>query len=203
MKNSILIASDLHGNLTCLKNLLKQGIDPSKIYILGDVLCNGVSEKEDEILDLIKRERVNFLRGNHEDEFLDAYSGNSRRIARIQRSTAISPKNRRFLRKSPKQYQFGNIWLVHTPIPPRRIKNIESALEGFSSLHTQICFHGHYHHPRSYSYDPRNKECREEEAEVLSLKEDTKYLINPGSLGVNRTYLVYSPEQKTVRRFSF
>jgi len=196
----MLIAADIHGNLTCAKRLLKQGIGPSQVYILGDVLSNGVNEKEDEILSLIERTGMNFLRGNHEDEFLAAYSGTSKSSARHQRATAISPRNRKFLRSSPAQYKLGNVLLIHTPISPRRIKTIETALEGFRAIgEAGICFHGHYHHPKTYSYDPRSGKCKEEE--TLKLEDNLKYLINPGSLGINRTFLIYDPEQKTIRRY--
>ena len=200
----ILIASDIHGNLTCTLKLLRQGIDPSNIYILGDVLNNGESEKEAEIIDLIRKGGINFLRGNHEDEFLEKYCGTSKALARKKRKIGISQKNRRFLRNSPTQYEFGKILLIHTPISPRRVKTIETAVEGFNVIgNRDICFHGHYHHPKAYSYNPRTGECREEKSGTFQLKDNIQYLINPGSLGINRTFLVYDPNKKTIRRYAF
>lgn len=204
MEDKLLIASDIHGNLTCFKKLLRLGFYPEQTYILGDVLSNGKTDEENAILDLIKRSGLNFLLGNHEEEYLRKYQSSSKsRLRRERNQTSISSKNRRFLRNSPFILEYQNVLLTHTPIPPRRVKSIETATEAFSRVNNRLCFHGHYHHPNAYSYDPRTGLVTEVVGNVLNLEDNLKYMINPGSLGVNRTYLIYDPNNRSVKRETF
>jgi predicted phosphodiesterase len=67
--------SDIHGNLRALEKILKflEENEISKIYHLGDSIAIGPKNKE--VLDLMRKKRVNMIRGNHEDYYI--YNMNS------------------------------------------------------------------------------------------------------------------------------
>ena len=76
------VVSDVHGYFTELKQALEeQGFfadnEPHKLIICGDIFDRGKEAKElqEFILDLMKKDKIILIRGNHEDLTLDLLNG--------------------------------------------------------------------------------------------------------------------------------
>ena len=99
------VVSDIHGCLKTLRKLLEEKIIPSmgdEIYFLGDYIDRGPDSKG--VIDYLrslkeKGYHVDFLKGNHEDFFLEAYE------------EAIRVKKKWFRISKPKTKK--DLWFQH------------------------------------------------------------------------------------------
>lgn len=64
------IFTDLHGNYSLLRRIFKYIKDSDQVYCLGDCIDRGYNSIWI-LKDLIERKNVTFIRGNHEQMFLD------------------------------------------------------------------------------------------------------------------------------------
>lgn len=190
------IISDIHSNYDAFIvaiNLLKnEQVD--KIYCCGDIV--GYGPQPNECIELIKKENVESIIGNHDvavigKSDLNWFNEYARDAILINKSI-ISKGSLDFLENLKERIILNNILFVHgSPID-----NVYEYLDTISALRRnvkfmkqQICFCGHTHIPYVYSYDlVSNKD----EVVILSdneeLKIDTskKYIINVGSVGQPR-----------------
>ena len=207
LENEILIASDIHGSLSRLKDLINGYSPAERIFLLGDIVSSGREFNENRCVDYIRQSIINLIKGNHEDELLEKYGSHSEKRIMISRArNQISQINLKYLKKLPHKISLPGILYIHNPHPNGwKVKNLDSASETFIYLNTKyplinICFSGHYHKPVAFSYDPKKRICNEEDNKIIYLENNLKYLINPGPLGLTGDYLLYNPEKRSIRR---
>ncbi len=214
-----LIFSDIHGNLEAFKKLLslKQIKNIDKMLFLGDLV--GYGPDPDEVINLFKElKNVYYIRGNHDKVISDLESSSMfNPIAQFSAEWSksnIGGKNKGFLRKFPKGpmvidsfitichgSNFDEDYYVFSPY---------EALESLKFMTTSIGFFGHTHFPIMYMY--RNKKINSvalESNKTIKLDVNTRYLINPGSIGQPRdrnpdpSFIIFDSDKKVIKYYRF
>ncbi|MCP5054476.1 MAG: metallophosphoesterase [bacterium] len=216
-----LIFSDIHSNLESFEALLQLETAKSadKLLFLGDLVGYGANPEES--INLFRGLDATFcIRGNHDKVIADLESSSlfnpvaafSAEWSKIQ----ISPDNQTFLkqlRKGPEVIDHF-ITLCHgsTFDEDYYVFSMFEAVESFKFMDTSIGFFGHTHFPVIYL-------LRNEKIDIVPLSEDTKikldpntrYLLNPGSIGQPRdknpkpSYIMFDSARKEVQfsRFTY
>lgn len=216
-----LIFSDIHSNLEAFEKLLSldvvQKVD--KFLFLGDLVGYGANPNE-VINTFRKLKNVYCIRGNHDKVIADLESSSlfnpvaafSAEWSKIQ----ITPENTAFLKqlKTGPEVIDHFITICHgsTFDEDYYVFSMFEAVESFKFMDTSIGFFGHTHFPVIYL-------LRNEKIDIVPLNEDTKikldpntrYLLNPGSIGQPRdknpkpSFIVYDSSKKEIQfsRFSY
>jgi len=186
------IISDIHANLEAFLEVLGE-IDRSGadgIICLGDIVGYGASPNE--CVEIIKERQILSLTGNHDKaacgltEPLDFNTAARRAV--LWTRAELTRANREYLRGLPEEGLVDGFMIVHgaPSDPDRYILSEYDAEEEFPLMgENRLCFFGHTHVRVLYSLSG------EEEAEVsreehVRLREGTRYLVNPGSVGQPR-----------------
>jgi predicted phosphodiesterase len=191
-----LIFSDIHSNFEALEEFLglKRVRNIDTYLFLGDLV--GYGPNPNEVITTFRRmKNIHSVRGNHDKVIADLESSSlfnpaaafSAEWSKVQ----ITEENLRFLKSIPK----GPLVIDHfitichgaTFDEDYYIFSIFEAIESFKFMTTSIGFFGHTHFPLIYY-------LRNEKLDIVPLTEDTKikldpntkYLINPGSIGQPR-----------------
>lgn len=191
-----LIFSDIHSNFEALEEFLglKRVRNIDTYLFLGDLV--GYGPNPNEVITTFRRmKNIHSVRGNHDKVIADLESSSlfnpaaafSAEWSKVQ----ITEENLRFLKNIPK----GPLVIDHfitichgaTFDEDYYIFSIFEAIESFKFMTTSIGFFGHTHFPLVYY-------LRNEKLDIVPLTEDTKikldpntkYLINPGSIGQPR-----------------
>jgi len=189
-----LLLSDVHGNLHALESVLihakKIGYD--SVLFLGDAIGYGAFPNE--CVEILREVSTEFLRGNHDSvildpelvEFMNPYA----KEAIVWSIEQLSEENKNFLAKCPVKLRLTeDLLIVHsTPNRPDEwiyIFDPEDAKIEFSGLQEWICAFGHTHIPVVYSISADGDEILVLPPSI-KLSKDSKYLINPGSVGQPR-----------------
>lgn len=185
------IISDIHSNLEAFLAVLDE-IDRSgadRIICLGDIVGYGASPNE--CVDIIKDRQIYSLTGNHDKAacgITEPYNFNAvARRAALWTRGELTPENREYLNGLPEEGMIDGFMIVHgSPSDPDRyILSEYDAAEEFPLLgENKLCFFGHTHVRVLYSLS--GGEVETSKAEHIRLREDTKYLVNPGSVGQPR-----------------
>lgn len=208
MKYAIL--GDIHANLEALTVVLKDAKDQgiTKFISMGDVVGYGASPSE--CLDILMDLDCEIVQGNHDfyaacDTPIDRFTSAAARTV-IWTRTQLSPEHRTFLANLPLVKTMGNVTICHSslwhPEDWNYVIDHESAGRSLSQQESQICFVGHTHVPRLFQ---SNDELKMWTYESFTLKDDHKYLINPGSVGQPRDenpltgYAILDLEANSVR----
>ena len=204
VSDKIIIASDIHG-IFARFNQFAESYDGSNVVVLGDIINNGYTQNEARCVRLLRNKGLMCIKGNHDDDFLDRFTGISKKRARAFQKTYFNRQDLKVLCDLPDKVSNGDILYLHNILQTRKIKSIDDAQEGFSILNKEnpeinICFLGHYHHPIAFSYDIRSKTCKRLDDKTIRLERGNKYLINPGSLGLCGDYIIYDKKNKYVER---
>ena len=192
-----LIFTDIHGNLEAFKRVLaftkKRKIDHN--LFLGDLVGYGASPNE--CIQKIKTlTHISMVRGNHDkavcaEDSIKAFNPIAA-AAIVWTQQNLKKKNLNFLSK----LEIGpliindDITICHgTPFDEDAyIFGEFDAAEAFLHVKTQICFFGHTHFP--YVYSEKNGLVQgiyiTKKVKELKIEADTRYLINPGSVGQPR-----------------
>jgi predicted phosphodiesterase len=214
------LISDIHANLTALDatlaDIATQAVD--RIVCLGDIV--GYNAHPAECVQRIRDGGVLSIAGNHDRAVCnligtDDFSATAARSA-VWTRARLGPEEFDYLRGLPlKADVAGQLLAVHGALHPQtgcesvRLDNEERRLLSFAALMAhpsgaRICAFGHTHRAGVYTF------CNGVAAELseaeISLREDTYYLINPGTVGEPRTrdrrasYMVLDLAAHTVTR---
>lgn len=216
-----LIFSDIHSNLEAFKKLLTviktKKID--KLVFLGDLV--GYGPNPNEVIDLFRElDNVYCIRGNHDKVIAELESSSLfNPVAAVSAEWSkshISEQNRKYLKKIAKGPEVVDhfITICHgsTFDEDYYIFSMFDALESFKFMDTTVGFFGHTHFPIVYL-------LRNEKIDVVPLKNktkikldsNTKYFINPGSIGQprdknpNSSYIIFDSSKREINfvRFSY
>jgi len=189
------VLADIHANLAAFKAVLTdiraEGI--SDIVTLGDNI--GYGPDPDEVTqELIKRE-VFSIQGNHEYALLNPiYYSRMNSIAEksldLTRSL-LSDESLRYALGLEQVIIHNGARLVHGCPPKSQTAYLFSPSRKmldklFRSLSEKICFYGHTHIMSFFEEGEDPDQKQNFYSSPLHLKDDRKYIINPGSVGQPR-----------------
>ncbi len=214
-----LVFSDIHSNLEAFNRLLAitKNKTVDKYIFLGDLV--GYGPDPSEIINLFRGlGSVSLIRGNHDKVVADLESSSLfNPVAAYSAEwskTQISEDNLQYLKdikKGPDVVDhFITICHGSTFDEDYYVFSMFDALESFKFIETSIGFFGHTHFPiiyllRNEKIDvvPLNSKTR------IKLDRNTKYLINPGSIGQprdknpNSSYIIFDSTRRDISFFRF
>jgi predicted phosphodiesterase len=213
------IISDIHSNLEALTVVLDDisRHKVNKIFCCGDLV--GYYANPNECLQLLKKNNVISIAGNHDMAAADADMDISHfwdvaRKALLWTRNNITEESQITLQGLPGNLVADNRFLLfhgalhvkekaecfHLQAEPDVIKSIESLINHESGV--KIAFFGHTHRGVAYSY--KNNMLSIDKSSTLYLDPDKYYIINPGSVGQQRdgnpklSYLIYNDKEGTI-----
>lgn len=216
-----LIFSDIHSNLEAFEKFLgqKKAKNVDRILFLGDLV--GYGPDPNGVIGLFRQlPHLKAVRGNHDKVIADLESSalfNPAAAFSAEWSKLnISPANFQYLKKLPKGPlvidRFITICHGSTFDEDYYVFSQFEATESFRFMSTSIGFFGHTHFPIIYY-------LRNEKLDVVPLSEtarikldrNTRYLINPGSIGQPRdknpapSYIVFDSVKMEIsfNRFAY
>jgi diadenosine tetraphosphatase ApaH/serine/threonine PP2A family protein phosphatase len=191
-----LILSDIHGNIDALESVLTAAAGAwDEVIVLGDLVGYGAEPNAviDRVLELEPRA---VIRGNHDKAACGIDSGeNFNQIARYAAAWThqeLTPAHRQYLHDLPQG---------PTPIDDRLqichgapfdedyyIFDALDAQRALDAAERPVCIFGHTHLPVIFSIRGSELAADVPDGDVpaLELQPDTRYLINPGSVGQPR-----------------
>lgn len=216
-----LIFSDIHSNLEAFEKMLslKKVQEVDKILFLGDLVGYGANPEE--IIDIFKGlQNVYSIRGNHDKVISELESSSLfNPVAAFSAEWSklhISPPNKQVLvdlKKGPMVVdRFITICHGSTFDEDYYVFSMFEAVESLKFMRTSIGFFGHTHFPIIYL-------LRNEKIDAVPLTKNTKikldpntrYLINPGSIGQprdkdpNPSFVIFDSTKRDIQfiRFSY
>ncbi len=188
------IISDIHGNLEALKKVLravkKNGAD--EIICLGDIV--GYGPNPNECVERISERDIRTVAGNHDYAVIDEslIAGFNAAAAQAIKWTisVLTPENQEFLAGLPLFLKVPDVYLVHsTPSLPLEWNYI---LDPITAMGEMECFEekfaliGHSHRPAIFTKTGESVPVGG--GDIIPLKKDERYIINPGSVGQPRDH---------------
>jgi predicted phosphodiesterase len=192
-----LILSDIHSNMEALVAVLRRVKRKrfDRVVVLGDVVGYGADPNR--TVDKVRRlKRKVIIRGNHDKVCSGLESGEMFNRIALESAKWTQKKllthHRTWLSSLPKgPIQVDETFCMSHGTPLDEDAYIFGEIEAlniFRFFELPICFFGHSHFPVVFSLDsealttyiPRDPVFR------LKLRKDTRYLINPGSIGQPR-----------------
>jgi predicted phosphodiesterase len=212
----IAVIADIHANLEALESVMVMIADLAvdNIVCLGDIV--GYNANPNECTDIIRRERIVSVVGNHDVAASGREEPNGfnalAQAAVFWTRKHITPENRLFLLNLPPETRVDDFILVHGSIHDtnRYLLSRDAAADNFRLLaglpgDLKVGFFGHTHIGMTFS-DLQGSISSDHSSELL-LSPEMHYLINPGSVGQPRdgdsraSFLVYDNGDHTVRFF--
>lgn len=198
----LLVISDIHANLEALEACLDAAPEYDLVYNLGDIVGYGANPNE-----VTARSRelgTTFVRGNHDKACsglsnLDDFNPIAGLAALWTRQT-LATDHLEFLRELPQGplTPMENVQLVHGS-PRDEDEYLLMASDAYIQLAqatVPLIFFGHTHVQRCFllesgsgpgkSLVPAYKSAKGKQSITLELKPNTKYMVNPGSIGQPR-----------------
>lgn len=201
-----LIFSDIHANLPALEAVLWDAVsyNVDRVICLGDILGYGPFPKE--VVAKLRRVEAECILGNHDIALLGLASGRKPKGMRESIITTLawqteqlSPEELDWVAKltPQKEYRTGrhHSFLCSHGSPRSTVTYVDTlgiAREEFAAWSGEICFVGHTHLPMAYSntLGPTGDWVSAQELEGdyvhLELRPETRYILNPGSVGQPR-----------------
>lgn len=198
----ILLLSDIHANLEALEATLAAAPSFDKVVNLGDIVGYGASPNE--VAEQSRKLGTIFVRGNHDKAAtgvmdLDDFNPMAAAAA-IWTRNELTPENLEWLRALPHGPvplpDFPQAQLVHgSPNDEDEyVVSLGDALAPLITLTIPLTFFGHTHLQGGFfangssadGFRPEYQTVGQPESVPLQLKPDTRYLINPGSVGQPR-----------------
>ncbi len=216
-----LVFSDIHSNHEAFEKFLgqKKVKTADKILFLGDLV--GYGPNPDEVINQFRElPHLRAVRGNHDKVIADLESSSlfnpAAAFSAEWSKLKISPANFQYLKKLPKGPmvidRFITICHGSTFDEDYYVFSQFEASESFKFMETSIGFFGHTHFPIIYY-------MRNEKLDIVPLSENTRikldtntrYLINPGSIGQPRdknptsSYILFDSNKMEIsfNRFSY
>jgi len=191
-----LVLSDIHSNLAAFEAVLKdaQASGHDIVWCLGDVV--GYGPDPNECIELLRTLPHVCLAGNHDWAVvgkLDLATFHEGAAAAVRWTQAtITPQNLNYLRARNEKLEHDEYLLVHaSPREPiwEYVTDVNVAEDNFGCAAAPYCLNGHTHVPVLFVKDGRTGGVHVAFASTnapVSLKKDSRYLINPGSVGQPR-----------------
>ncbi len=198
----ILLLSDIHANLEALEASLAAAPSFDLAVNLGDIVGYGASPNE--VTGRCRELGTVFVRGNHDKAatgLLDLDDFNPMAAAAaIWTRDELTSENLEWLRALPRGPRslegFPDVQLVHgSPIDEDEyVVSLGDALAPLITLTVRLTFFGHTHLQGGFfasvtaadGFRPEYRTIGQAESVAFQLKSDTRYLINPGSVGQPR-----------------
>ena len=180
----IALLSDIHGNLSALKNVIKKlKLERPDIWLcLGDLV--GYGPFSSECIKLVRAMDMICVKGNHDagvtGELTLRHFRNPNRslIELIQKE--LTEEELLWLKNLSYKVENDNWMAVHaSPHNPEQWEYVESAFKGralLKDIDVDFCFLGHTHRSAIIS----------NQLGINKLKKGNRYIINPGSVGQSR-----------------
>lgn len=189
----ILVISDIHANLVAFETVLKAAEGTwDRIWCLGDVI--GYGPRPNECVTLLREHDHVCLTGNHDYAALGKisiqnFNSEAQHAVRWTQKT-ITAETRDYLEAQPPLRLVDNFTLVHASLREpvwEYIQDVDTAVANFALLETPICLVGHTHVPMLIAEKTKGEVIGivPEYKETIYL-EDTRVIINPGSVGQPR-----------------
>jgi diadenosine tetraphosphatase ApaH/serine/threonine PP2A family protein phosphatase len=197
----LLILSDIHANLEALEACLDAAPEHDQVYNLGDIVGYGANPNE--VTERSRSLGSVFVRGNHDKAccgLSDLADFNPvAGTAALWTRDKLTEDHLEFLRALPQGpiAPIEDVQLVHGS--PRDedeyILMAGDAYELLARTAVPLTFFGHTHVQRCFvldgsgqgkSFAPVYKSTRGKQSVKLEIKPNTKYMVNPGSIGQPR-----------------
>jgi len=203
------ILSDIHSNYDALTTVVAEldalGID--RLVCLGDIVGYGPSPNE--CCNLLQERDCLAIAGNHDeaavaDDAADSFNALAVQAIAWTRSE-LTPKNRAYLARLPRELQFDTFEIVHgaPTFHFQYILGVTDARTAFERVKKPVTFIGHTHVAEVYfqqcsggSLDPpdsfsplapgRTFHQRLSRGGRIEVAPQFRYLVNPGSVGQPR-----------------
>ena len=183
---------DVHGNYDALKAVLSEldKIEPDAVFCLGDLV--GYGAEPCECIEAIRERKIACVVGNHDLAAADAlsmdYFNDMARASVLWTRGKLSDEDLRYLTALPFQLECEMFTLVHgsveDPASFDYILTLEDAAFSFEALEHEYAFTAHTHVPVTFVRNGR--EVTATVAETLLLPEESRALVNVGSVGQPR-----------------
>jgi diadenosine tetraphosphatase ApaH/serine/threonine PP2A family protein phosphatase len=198
----VLLLSDVHSNLEALEAALATAPPYDLVVNLGDIVGYGASPNQ--VIDRSRQIGKYFVRGNHDKAaagIMDLTDFNPiAGLAAIWTREQLTPENLDWLRNLPSgplQIEgIPGVQFVHgSPVDEDDyVVTPRDALEPLLTSATPVTFFGHSHlqgwfvstNASSNAFHPAYKTVGQSECVEFPLKEDFRYMVNPGSVGQPR-----------------
>jgi predicted phosphodiesterase len=210
----IAVVSDIHANVVALNTVLAAIGTVDQWWNLGDTI--GYGPRPNECMAAMRERAAVMISGNHDLACigkLDLSDFNTdARIANLWNGEQLSDEHRAFLEAcEPLQRVDDRFFVAHgSPRQPvwEYLLEASQARANFAQFEQQVCFVGHSHVPLFFR---RHADGRAEGPVLpdagfeLELKDDERYIINPGSVGQPRNhdpraaYAILDTDANTVR----
>jgi predicted phosphodiesterase len=207
------VLADIHSNLEAFQALLRDlekrgGAD--ELWCLGDIV--GYGPDPHECIKLLREHGVKCVAGNHDWAAigkLDTSAFNPEAAAACHwTAEALKKEDVDYLAGLPQTLPLGDFTLVHgSPREPiwEYVLSTQAARANFDCFDSRFCLIGHSHSPLLFELDAKDS-CRLDQLpEQLSLKTESRFIINCGSVGQPRdgdpraSYAVIDTEQESLR----
>jgi len=198
----ILLLSDIHANLEALEACLAAAPSFDIVANLGDIVGYGASPNE--VTDRSRELGKIFVRGNHDKAAtgltdLDDFNPLAAAAA-IWTRNRLTPENLDWLQSLPQGpvsvEGLSQVQLVHgSPNDEDEyVVSLGDALAPLIAINIPLTFFGHTHLQGGFfangtsadGFRPEYRTVGQAETIALQVKPDTRYLINPGSVGQPR-----------------
>lgn len=197
-----LILSDIHSNIEALTAVLRRVSRKrfDRTVILGDLVGYGADPNQ--TVERVRRiKRATIIRGNHDKVCSGLEPGEMFNKVALESARwteqKLLPRHRRWLAALPKgPVRVNDLFSISHGTPLDEDAYIFGEIEAlnmFPFFKTQICFFGHSHFPVVFGLDeealttyvPARNGANGSPYRV-KLRKNTRYLINPGSIGQPR-----------------
>ena len=191
---TVLVLSDIHANLEAFEAILAAAGAVDEVWFLGDVVGYGPNPNECVAL-LGSLDPAVWLAGNHDLTVVDHRQidrfNTDARLALEWTYRALTDQARELLRGRSARHDWEEraVTLVHaSPRSPvwEYISNASLALENLSEFDTPLLLFGHTHVPVIYEEHVDGVLRAPPSTTPLPLPTDTRWLVNPGSVGQPR-----------------
>lgn len=191
----VVIVSDIHSNYVALEAVLAAAGPYDEIWNLGDTI--GYGPCPNECMAAMRSRAKVMIAGNHDLACLglvDLSDFNPEaRTANIWNGDQLLPDHRDALEALPPMTAVSDRFLVAHGSPRDAVWEYlltrAQAQENFNRFDQQVCFVGHSHVPlvfRRQAGERADGPHLPDHGDALALRPDTRYIINPGSIGQPR-----------------
>ncbi len=191
----IAVISDIHSNLEAFEAVLEdiEVAAADEIVSLGDNIGYGADPEA--VMQLVCREKIPSVLGNHELALLDAkslfsFNRYARKAFEINRDM-LSEKSASFIGTFDKYMVRHGARFVHGFPPASQTVYVTytpdaDIAEALESIPERLSFVGHTHFMRGYRYKGGTVEAMPLDEKGIALDKNSRYIINTGSVGQPR-----------------